>query len=270
MAQQILNAGTTNNDRTGDTLRAGGLKIKANFAEIYNALSTDGLNISGGNLLKSGGWSDIRNKPTFHAIATRGSFADLEYKPDFALVTSVPNNLVGHGGEMAGNVAFDGTNLYVAIADHDGETEIWKQIPWGGTDLGNFKISGNTLGTTAESNGWGASDMSICPNGEGYAYIYIPNDTNSTGGSAIAIGNTSTTGGGIQLNANNGSWQFKNDGKTIIPHGVNGPSTARGSAGDTAGTILVSGAYLFYCYANYTDGSTPIWQKVAMDNTDWD
>ena len=65
MAKQILNVGTSNNDKTGDTLRAGGLKIKANFDEIYAALAQDGANISGGNLLKSGSYSDLRNKPDF-------------------------------------------------------------------------------------------------------------------------------------------------------------------------------------------------------------
>ena len=45
MAKQVLNVGTRNNDKSGDTLRAGGLKIKSNFDEIYAALATDGLNI---------------------------------------------------------------------------------------------------------------------------------------------------------------------------------------------------------------------------------
>ena len=65
-------------------------------------------------------------------------------------------------------------------------------------------------------------------------------------------------------------WEFGNDGRTKLPHGSNNPSTARGDVGDKAGMILVSGAYLYYCYADYTDGTTPIWQKVSMDNTDWD
>ncbi len=60
------------------------------------------------------------------------------------------------------------------------------------------------------------------------------------------------------------------DGIVTIPHGSNNPSTARGAVGDKAGMLLVSGAYIYYCYADYTDGTTPIWQKVSMDNTDWD
>ena len=35
MAQQLLNAGSTANDGTGDTLRSGAIKINANFSELY-------------------------------------------------------------------------------------------------------------------------------------------------------------------------------------------------------------------------------------------
>ena len=35
MAYQDLNIGSSANDGNGDTLRAGGTKIKANFGEIY-------------------------------------------------------------------------------------------------------------------------------------------------------------------------------------------------------------------------------------------
>lgn len=40
MAQQVLNVGTTVNDGTGDTGRAGGIKINANFTELYTTTST--------------------------------------------------------------------------------------------------------------------------------------------------------------------------------------------------------------------------------------
>jgi hypothetical protein len=80
-------------------------------------------------------------------------------------------------------------------------------------------------------------------------------------------GNAITTS---SFNLNMNTWEFDAQGRTKIPHNSNGPSTARGVAGDKAGMILVSGAYLYYCYANYTDGQSAIWQKVSMDNTDGD
>ena len=52
MAKQSLGLGSSANDGTGDTLRAGGDKINDNFDEIYNALGngstlTDIINSSG-------------------------------------------------------------------------------------------------------------------------------------------------------------------------------------------------------------------------------
>jgi hypothetical protein len=42
MAQQTINLGTTANDGTGDTLRAGGTKINANFTELYALIAASG------------------------------------------------------------------------------------------------------------------------------------------------------------------------------------------------------------------------------------
>ena len=41
MARQTINTGTAANDNTGDTLRAAGTKINANFSEIYTVLGGD-------------------------------------------------------------------------------------------------------------------------------------------------------------------------------------------------------------------------------------
>ena len=38
MAKQTIGLGSTANDNTGDTLRAGGDKVNDNFSEIYTAL----------------------------------------------------------------------------------------------------------------------------------------------------------------------------------------------------------------------------------------
>lgn len=40
MAKQVINIGTTDNDGTGDSLRAGGDKINDNFDELYTNVST--------------------------------------------------------------------------------------------------------------------------------------------------------------------------------------------------------------------------------------
>ena len=47
MAKQALGLGTTADDGSGDTLRAGGTKIKENFDELYDLMG-DGTDLSSG------------------------------------------------------------------------------------------------------------------------------------------------------------------------------------------------------------------------------
>jgi hypothetical protein len=58
MAKQIINVGTSPNDGSGDTLRDGGVKLNANYTELYTALGGDTVKIaipaapSNGQILK--------------------------------------------------------------------------------------------------------------------------------------------------------------------------------------------------------------------------
>ena len=53
MTQQILNIGAAPGDHTGDTLRTGGQKINANFAELYTTLTSSTLPSTTGNAGKA-------------------------------------------------------------------------------------------------------------------------------------------------------------------------------------------------------------------------
>jgi hypothetical protein len=46
MAKQTINVGSTADDGTGSTIRAGGQIANANFSELYNTFSSDGSNLS--------------------------------------------------------------------------------------------------------------------------------------------------------------------------------------------------------------------------------
>lgn len=118
MAKLILNAGTTNNDKTGDTLRAGALKIKANFEEIYTALASNGSNISGGNVLKTGSYNDLYNKPSFSTVAVSGNFFDLEARPDLGVFVGEPPNETGTDGNVFGNMAYASGSFYFCFEDY--------------------------------------------------------------------------------------------------------------------------------------------------------
>jgi hypothetical protein len=103
----------------------------------------------------------------------------------------------------------------------------------GGANLGNFKIEGNTLGTAAESGGWGAYDMNLSPNGESYAWIYIPNNESSAN-SPLILGNGNNSGVGVHITAGGLNWEFKPNGALQLPAGAdivdtNGDSVLGGS-----------------------------------------
>lgn len=69
MAKKIINTGTTDNDGTGDSLKAGAGKINDNFSEIYTAFG-DGTNLTGGTL---GGAQGIKGNVGSQGIS--GSFS---------------------------------------------------------------------------------------------------------------------------------------------------------------------------------------------------
>jgi hypothetical protein len=152
MAKQVLNVGVKNNDKTGDTLRAGGLKIKSNFDEIYAALATDGLNISGGDILKTGSYLDLRNRPSFSNVAISGNFYDLGSRPDIGIFVGEPPNSAGVDGHVAGNMAFSANHLYVCMADYI-EQDSFTNIVWlHDEDVIDFSLqaySSNNDGTIA-------------------------------------------------------------------------------------------------------------------------
>ncbi len=54
MAKQTINTGLSANDRTGDTLRTTGIKINANFTELYNVLGGSNIGVGTSQLTDSG------------------------------------------------------------------------------------------------------------------------------------------------------------------------------------------------------------------------
>ena len=89
----------------------------------------------------------------------------------------------------------------------DGVTIAWSPLPSSATDLGNFKISGEYMGTkdNPDTGGWGGYDMVFSPN-DNNAWITIPNDTNSVAGNSLRLGNYGD--GGIEMITARGNVNF--------------------------------------------------------------
>ena len=47
------------------------------------------------------------------------------------------------------------------------------------------------------------------------------------------------------------------------------PTTSKGVAGDTKGMIVADATDLYYCFANYTNGTPDIWGKITFTSTSW-
>lgn len=120
---------------------------------------------------------------------------------------------VGNEGELF----FDPTTTTLRVAD--GTTQGGSVVSGGGNaDLGDFRISGSTLGTQGEDGGWGDTGINLDPGGESYAGIQIPNVNDQQNGSPLNIYNSDADGGGIQLLTHNNTWQFNNGGTITFPN----------------------------------------------------
>jgi len=73
---------------------------------------------------------------------------------------------------------------------------------------------------------------------------------------------------------NNGSATFKitlaNLGNGVFPsYKTAVPPNSSGTAGDKAGDIVFSDAFLYYCVTDFVAPGTQCWQRIAKDATAW-
>ena len=98
MAKQTVGIGSSANDGTGDTLRAGADKINDNFNEIYDALG-DGTDLT--DIIDSNGLLDVRtgaNKIVFYYAALSDLPSASTYHGAIAHVHAAGGMYFAHGG----------------------------------------------------------------------------------------------------------------------------------------------------------------------------
>lgn len=129
------------------------------------------------------------------------------------------------------------------ILDSNGDSVL------GGANLGSFKISGSTLGTTdnPDTGNWGGYNMFLDPGGESSAYIFIPGLTGQAEGAALQINNTGDPTsivqafgrGGVQVVTNTGVdekvFEFRDNGALALPGGSALQTTPTGDIQIAAG-----------------------------------
>lgn len=93
-------------------------------------------------------------------------------------------------------------------------------------------------------------------------YTQLQNNSNN-GTSYIWVEN-----GTASIETPNGVWIFKADGATVYP-ADSIPTTSRGAAGDQIGSVVFGPSYIYYCFQNYSTGSSDIWKRIAWSNDTW-
>ena len=65
---------------------------------------------------------------------------------------------------------------------------------------------------------------------------------------------------------NNGTLNLSN-GLILNPSNI--PGTSKGNPGDLAGMFALDNSYIYYCTADYTDGTADIWNRTAQTGGTW-
>jgi len=68
------------------------------------------------------------NSATGDSLRTAFTKVNTNFEELFAGTTAKTPTAVGVSGDAAGQLAYDGTNLYVCVANYDGSTIIWKKL----------------------------------------------------------------------------------------------------------------------------------------------
>ena len=125
MAKQIINVGGTSNDKSGDTLRSGAIKINSNFSELYNEVNNVLDNFQPGShitLTKTGGVCTINaviptyvlpaaNSSTLGGVKVDGSSIAIS---NTGVITAVPYSLPIASVSTVGGVRIDNSSITIS------------------------------------------------------------------------------------------------------------------------------------------------------------
>ena len=68
------------------------------------------------------------NAATGDSLRTAFTKVNTNFEELFARTTAKTPTAIGVSGDVAGQLAYDNTNLYVCVANYDGSTTIWKKL----------------------------------------------------------------------------------------------------------------------------------------------
>lgn len=126
MTQQVINIGSSANDGTGDPLRQAFDKINDNFSELY-ARGAAGSNFD----LSDNDIEAINSNGGINLIPNGTGKVVIEDDSVTVAISRTVSSAVGAAGDRAGMVAWNGSYIYVCVANYDGSTAIWRRASIG-------------------------------------------------------------------------------------------------------------------------------------------
>ena len=250
MAKQSIGLGTTANDGTGDTVRAGGDKVNDNFTELYNALG-DGTTIAAntGTLVSNS-----------YAIAT--------YQSNTALTTRF--NLYAKVANVASLAALANTNS--AIADRAQVANVVSLAALANTNSRltlintNLTVTNTALRTLISDRTQVSNTFSVLYSGKSYSTVpnygaAVTYDVSANGSSAYIVSNMGFGKGGAAFN--NPELTVRNE--TTIAFDLNGLAGAHPFAirSGSSGSALFSNTLIHVA----TDGTISTGASAQGKNT---
>ena len=161
MAKQTINIGSSANDGTGSSLRAGGDLINDNFNEIYTAIG-DGSTLSSGFVTLTGSQTLTNKNLTSPTITGTGAIAgtftgnitgNVTGNADTATALATARTIAGQSFDGTGNITIAATDL----SDTDQALATSSNVQFGNLTLsGNLTVNGAT--TTVSSTNTTVAD----------------------------------------------------------------------------------------------------------------
>ena len=173
MAKQDLNIGTLANDGTGDTLRDGGTKVKANFDELYTAL--------GGNTVQI-------------AIPGSGVTANQILKYDTGSSAFVPAADSNDNTTYSVSAEVSGTDASIRLTGSDASTDNVNLVSGTGINIDRTDADNITINNTVTNTTYATSIQSVTAGSK---------ELRLSGSNSVNDDITITEGSGIVLTSSN-------------------------------------------------------------------
>lgn len=243
MTKQVINVGTTPNDKKGDSLRAAFQKVNTNFTELYTALGLDAdgtLNLGAFEFAGST-MTTTDSSPIVIDQATTIS-SDLTVGGDILPSVNLGGNL-GSATQQWRSLYVSSNTIYLnnvpITLDSSNNLKVNGTVVGAGgggaADTGNIVFDSSSIYTTSTTD-WTYLSNGNALNEDDTAGIRIP--PYSSENQTLTVSNF-TTGGDVRIGNSGGWWYFKPDGTTLFPSGLEF-SSGMGDVITASGALVIN------------------------------